>query len=57
MSAVVKTCGCGSELTAEAWSALPFVGIQDLGEGERAELRNHDCGSTIAIELSPGDGE
>lgn len=50
ISAVFKICThCLAELSKTEWSALPFVGLQDLDDEWSAELRNHDCGSTIAV--------
>lgn len=34
---------------SDAWNRLPFVGYQDDGAGERLELRNCPCGTTLAI--------
>lgn len=39
---------CGSVLTEEEWARLPYVGVQDLGDGRPLELRNHGCGSTVS---------
>lgn len=50
---VVKTCACGRSYDAASWARLPWCGIQDMGEGARAELRHCRCSSTIAIELPP----
>lgn len=41
-------CGCGMVFTAEQWAELPFVGLQDDGDGGELELRNCPCGSTRA---------
>ena len=46
---IVKTCACGRSYTLAQWRCLPFVGIWDLGGGDRAELRNCSCGSSITI--------
>jgi hypothetical protein len=47
----MKRCACGVGHTADGWRRLRLLGVQDLGDGERAELRNCICGSTLAIEL------
>lgn len=56
---IVKVCTCCRKpLTAAAWQALEYVGIQhmealdDLPEAN-FELRNCTCGSTILIDLGP----
>lgn len=43
---------CGVDLSGADWSAMPLVGLQ-FGEDDDPvlELRNHDCGSTLAIEV------
>lgn len=49
---MLKRCACGVSIRSrEAWRALRLVGVQDLGEGERAELRNCSCGSTLMVEI------
>jgi hypothetical protein len=53
---VIKRCLCGASYTDETWKALRYVGLQDLGDGELAELRDCTCSSTLAIELPPTDG-
>ena len=30
------------------WLSLKFIGVQDLGDGERLELRNCSCASTLS---------
>ena len=50
----MKTCSCGRHHDAAAWRGLPFVGVQAMG-GERVELRNCQCRSTIAVELGPDE--
>ena len=48
-------CSCGERHTRKQLSALEYRGIQDLGDGTSAEMRNCDaCGSS---RLSPGDTE
>jgi hypothetical protein len=54
VSASLKTCSCGVSLTVDEWEALPLVGFVS-DEAEVLELRNHSCGSTIALELAGGD--
>lgn len=55
-----KQCGCGAVFpTAALFRELTFVGYQ-LDEGDDGfvlELRNCDCGSTIAVELRGPDCE
>lgn len=51
----MKRCACGVGHTAVSWRGLRLVGIWDLGDGERAEMRNCVCGSTLCIEL-PSEG-
>jgi hypothetical protein len=51
MSDLLKLCSCGCGLTVDEWEALPFVGYQ-VDDEEILELRNHDCGSTIALSLT-----
>jgi len=49
---VVVACGCGRDYTAEAFAALPFIGLWDTGEGEPLlALHNCPCGSTRAVEV------
>ncbi len=50
-AAVVKTCGCGRHYDAPAWGALHVRGPMDDGDGGELELRDCDCGSTIAIRV------
>lgn len=47
-----KRCGCGRLYTAEAWQALPYVGVQRLDDEPDLELRNCACGSTLAIPVT-----
>lgn len=49
--APLTACSCCPAIyTLACWRALPFVGIQHGGELP-LELRNCECGSTLAIEL------
>jgi CheY-like chemotaxis protein len=50
---VVKRCDCGRVYDSGAWSALRKVGDIDNGRevGERLELRNCECLSTLAWEV------
>jgi CheY-like chemotaxis protein len=50
---VEKRCACGRSYGADAWRALRWIGEVDNGRaiGERIELRNCECGSTIAREV------
>lgn len=54
-NAVVRACRtCGRAHDAESWAALPLLGWQGLrreGETTCLELRNCECGSTLAIEV------
>ena len=60
MADILKTCGtCGRRLTAADWKALPLIGVIDdrrkHSDGERMQMRNCSCGSTLAIvtDLAP----
>jgi hypothetical protein len=59
--AIAVACGCGLSHTLPAsWLALPFVGLQDDGDGGHLELRNCPCGSTLTREVPapvPSAGE
>lgn len=57
-----KACRCcGASHGAEAWAALPFVGVQTFAiPGDPVtediaplELRNCGCGSTLGVEIVP----
>ncbi|MBX3196792.1 MAG: hypothetical protein KF894_01445 [Labilithrix sp.] len=49
-SAWPKRCpSCRAALSQTAWESLALVGAQEDGAGGLLELRNHRCGSTIAI--------
>jgi hypothetical protein len=56
MAAAYKTCPCGAVLTKAEWLALPLKGYQPDGPNE-LELRNHSCGSTLALQCCPDCGE
>lgn len=45
-------CACGREST---WTDLPNIGEQVMPWGERLELRNCPCGSTLSVTIEPGD--
>lgn len=45
-----KTCRCGESWSRERWAALGLVGYTDGGEDGELELRNCDCGSTLAVQ-------
>jgi len=50
---VFKVCTCCYRwITGEEWSKLPFIGRQEGEDGELLELRNCQCNSTLAIELT-----
>jgi hypothetical protein len=44
-----KTCRCGAAWSHAAWATLFFVGYADGGEDGELELRNCECGSTLAV--------
>lgn len=51
------TCASGQnhetiKADASGWSALSYVGLWVIGDGETLELRNCACGSTLAIQIS-----
>ncbi|MDB4946208.1 MAG: hypothetical protein JWP97_5742 [Labilithrix sp.] len=46
----VRVCGCGRSHDRDEWQGLRLVGLQEDGEGGELELRNCQCGSTLAIE-------
>lgn len=48
-----KTCPCGQSFTGPRWKGLLFVGYQAGDDGD-LELRNCDCGSTIAARAPKG---
>ena len=51
MTAPFKLCSCcGKVFTRKQWRELLFVGLQDFPGEPLLELRNCDCGSTLAIE-------
>ena len=51
---VAKVCSCCSrEITSEEWEQLPRVGLMPDGDGGVIEMRNHDCGSTLAVAVTP----
>lgn len=43
-----RKCPCGGFITAADWAQLPCLGHQ-VDDYEALELRNHVCGSTLAI--------
>lgn len=52
---IVSKCSCGTERNFWQFRDLPFVGNQYPEDGQEPsciELRNCDCMSTIAIELT-----
>jgi hypothetical protein len=51
-----KQCGCGREHSAEAWETLHLVGEQTT-DVETLEMRNCQCGSTIAVRTFVREGE
>lgn len=55
LAALLKRCGCGRVHDGEAWSRLPYCGVQEDGH-ERFELRHCECGSTIAVLLCAVNG-
>ena len=60
-AAIVKVCPtCSATYTQAAWERLELKGEMDdrasSADGERLELRNCSCGSTIAIVLERNGG-
>src|SRR5690349_609835 len=51
---IIKVCSCGARYDHSQWLRLPFVGVNDAGDGFKLDLRNCSCHSTIAIELPEG---
>lgn len=50
MSDWPKQCSsCGRAVGEREWRSLEFVGFQDDGASGHLELRNHHCGSTLAV--------
>ena len=52
----LKQCGCGLAYSAEAWEALPTVGVQEIPAGPTwiayaLVMKNCHCTSTLAIEV------
>lgn len=48
-----KLCSCCRRaISQEEWSGLPLVGIQ-ADDVEALELRDCECGSTLAVVLPP----
>jgi hypothetical protein len=46
----MKLCACGRSISPDSWGRLPLLGTTDNGRGigELLELRNCNCGSTLA---------
>ncbi len=53
MEATVR-CGCGRE---SVWAELELRGVQEMPWGERLELRNCPCGSTLSVTIDLGNFE
>ena len=49
--AIVKVCSCGIVISGAEWTRLRYLGVQDVGDGERLELRLCHCGSSVAVEI------
>lgn len=52
---IIKTCSkCHRSLTAQEWAGLKQIGVQRFNDPENPDLslRNCDCGTTLALELS-----
>ncbi len=49
----LKSCACGQTYTGPRWKGLVFVGYM-AGDGGDLELRNCDCGSTLAVRAPKG---
>jgi hypothetical protein len=47
----VCTC-CGMVISAETWRALRYVGVQEIDDEPDMELRNCECGTTLAVILA-----
>lgn len=49
-----KRCKCCGRTFHDLidWDAIDHVGVQDFGDGDRFELRNCACGSTLAVPLA-----
>ena len=41
---------CGKHVSQEEWARMEFVGVME-DEFEKLELRNHECGTTLAMEV------
>jgi hypothetical protein len=51
-----KQCAtCGASISSDEWTSLFFVGLQEDDCGGHLELRNHHCGSTLAISHSAAE--
>ncbi len=49
-----KTCSCGRTFSRESWNRIPVSGFMDKGKdlaGVVIELKNCECGSTLAVDL------
>lgn len=47
----VRSCACTRTYNSVEWQALPLIGIQHLGERDKAECRNCLCGSTLLLPM------
>lgn len=47
-----KTCACGRTYTAAEWAELRLVGVQVVPDWCSLELRDCECGSTLAVEVT-----
>lgn len=48
----MRRCSCcGAHIRADEWFFMPYIGHQEDGNGGYLELRNHGCGSTLALEV------
>jgi hypothetical protein len=52
-----KKCSCGRSHTRAEWDALPLCGVMELIPGERLEMRNCPCRSTIAVDSGELESE
>jgi len=53
-----KTCpNCGRVHDRYAWEQLQLCGYQSMPWGEKVELRNCSCDTTLSIVVEPGDYE
>lgn len=54
---IIKSCACGQTFVQAQWEKLDLVGTPVYEWGEKQELRNCVCGSTLAIITEKGRPE